>query len=102
MDWLFQGYTWWKWTHYSNPNPEWLVHLPMTKAAVRAMDTITDFMTSPLSPSEIQELNCNPQQFITAGASKRGWITWLTGLEFINQNCIHQIISEFLFLLRYC
>ena len=80
MDWLIQGYTWWKWTHYFNPNPEWLVHLPMTKAAVRAMDTITDFMTSPLSPSEIQELNCNPQQFITAGASKRGWITWLTGL----------------------
>ena len=73
----------------------------MTKAAVRAMDTITDFMTSPLSPPEIQQLNCNPQQFITAGASKRGWITWLTGLEFIDKTrflAFMQIISD----LRYC
>ena len=48
----------------------------MTKAAVRAMDTITEFLTSPTAPQEIQDLNSNPSQFIVAGASKRGWITW--------------------------
>ena len=49
----------------------------MTKAAVRAMDTITEFLTSPTAPQEIQDLNSNPSQFIVAGASKRGWITWV-------------------------
>ena len=49
----------------------------MTKAAVRAMDTITEFLTSPTAPQEIQDLNSNPSQFIVAGASKRGWITWI-------------------------
>ena len=51
----------------------------MAKAAVRAMDTITAFMTDPLAPQEILELQSNPQQFIIGGASKRGWTTWLTG-----------------------
>ena len=50
----------------------------MTKASVRAMDTITEYLTSPSSPQEIQELQSNPSQFIVAGASKRAWITWTT------------------------
>ena len=94
------AFTWWKWVNFPDTNPEWLViifqfsyililfemqfifvyrlvHLPMTKAAVRAMDTITEFLTSPTAPQEIQDLNSNPSQFIVAGASKRGWITWV-------------------------
>ena len=50
----------------------------MTKASVRAMDVITEYMTSPSSPQEIQNLLSNPNQFIVAGASKRGWTTWTT------------------------
>ena len=34
------AFTWWKWITDPNANPEWLVHLPMAKAAVKAMDTI--------------------------------------------------------------
>jgi len=50
----------------------------MTKASVRAMDTVNSFMTSENSPQEIKDLNADPTQFIISGASKRGWTTWTT------------------------
>jgi len=36
----------WTWKHFiEHPNqPEWLARLPMTKAAVRGMDTVTAFV----------------------------------------------------------
>jgi len=56
-------------------DPEWLVHLPMTKAVVRAMDTVQAFaaeadFTFPAVP--------RIDDFIVLGGSKRGWTTWLT------------------------
>jgi len=49
----------------------WPAQLPMTRAAVRAMDAVQSFM-SDVRPS-------NPiDHFVVAGASKRGWTTWLT------------------------
>jgi len=45
----------------------------MTKSAVRAMDTVTDFC----SKSENGSLKVD--HFVVAGASKRGWTTWTTG-----------------------
>jgi PhoPQ-activated pathogenicity-related protein len=45
----------------------WLTRLPMTKAAVRAMDTIQ---------AEHPDLN----GFVVSGASKRGWTTWTTAV----------------------
>jgi PhoPQ-activated pathogenicity-related protein len=50
----------------------WPARLPMTKAAVRAMDTVQAFCASPLGGS----LTIN--QFVVTGASKRGWTTWTT------------------------
>jgi PhoPQ-activated pathogenicity-related protein len=50
----------------------WLSRLPMTKAAVRAMDAVTAFCGSPAGGS----LTVN--QFVVAGGSKRGWTTWTT------------------------
>lgn len=47
---------------------EWPVHLAMTKAAVRAMDTVQAFMDS-----RWREID----DFIVIGGSKRGWTTWL-------------------------
>ena len=48
---------------------EWAVHLAMTKAAVRAMDTVQTFAAS----KGVQIKN-----FLVLGGSKRGWTTWLT------------------------
>jgi PhoPQ-activated pathogenicity-related protein len=65
------AYTWY---HYvmNTSDPEYLLRLPMTKAAVRALDTMASFAAKK-----------NPQvdltKFVVAGASKRGWTTWTTG-----------------------
>ena len=54
--------------------PEWLARLPMTKSAVRAMDTVTDFFSMPAQGGRSIE------KFVVAGASKRGWTTWTTAV----------------------
>jgi len=46
-------------------DPTWLPRLPMTKAVVRAMDTVQVFYPT-------------ISGFVVAGASKRGWTTWTT------------------------
>ena len=50
----------------------WLPRLPMTKAVVRAMDTIQAYVPTVTSPSATID------NFVAAGASKRGWTTWTT------------------------
>lgn len=65
------AYTWDKYMRTGDEN--WPARLPMTKSAVRAMDTITDFLATPEGGSATVD------QFVVAGGSKRGWTTWTTG-----------------------
>ena len=53
-------------------NPHWLPRLPMTKSAVRAMDTISAWF------EERGGGGPRISRFVVAGASKRGWTTWTT------------------------
>ncbi|MFN9456406.1 MAG: PhoPQ-activated protein PqaA family protein, partial [Acidobacteriota bacterium] len=63
----FIAYTW---NNYLKTGDEtWPARMPMTKAAVRAMDTVTAFL---------KEQNTPIDKFVVAGASKRGWTTWTT------------------------
>lgn len=64
------AYTWKQ--YLKTGNPTWIVELPMTEAAVRAMDTVTSFMETSKGG------NLDVRHFVVAGASKRGWTTWLT------------------------
>ena len=54
-------------------DPTWLARFPMVKASVRAMDTVQSFLAQNARPSQQVE------HFVVAGASKRGWTTWVTG-----------------------
>jgi predicted esterase YcpF (UPF0227 family) len=51
---------------------EWLLRYPMTRAVVRAMDTIETLSQTWHVPAV--------KSFIVGGASKRGWTTWTTAI----------------------
>ncbi|HYO80265.1 MAG TPA: PhoPQ-activated pathogenicity-related family protein [Bryobacteraceae bacterium] len=61
------AYTWDKYLRGGDDN--WPARLPMTKAAVRAMDAVTGFCKSKGTAIE---------RYVVAGGSKRGWTTWTT------------------------
>jgi PhoPQ-activated pathogenicity-related protein len=50
----------------------WMAQFAMTKAAVRAMDAVQEAVQKYGFP--------DVRQFVVAGASKRGWTTWLTAV----------------------
>lgn len=61
------------WDQYLRTGDErWPARLPMTKAAVRAMDAVTAFLGSEAGGG------AKVETFVVAGASKRGWTTWST------------------------
>jgi PhoPQ-activated pathogenicity-related protein len=65
------AYTWDKFLRTGDER--WPARLPMTKAVVRAMDAITAFCASPAAGSAAAI-----DTFVVAGASKRGWTSWIT------------------------
>jgi PhoPQ-activated pathogenicity-related protein len=64
------AYTWDKFLRTGDE--KWPARLPMTKSAVRALDTITAFCASD------QGGKVEVDKFFVAGGSKRGWTTWTT------------------------
>jgi PhoPQ-activated pathogenicity-related protein len=64
------AYTWDKFLRTGDS--KWPARLPMTKAAVRALDTVTAFCGSAEGGS------LKVDEFVVAGGSKRGWTTWTT------------------------
>jgi PhoPQ-activated pathogenicity-related protein len=66
----FIAYTWDKFLRTGDE--KWPARLPMTKSAVRAMDAVTAFTTSPAGGGK------PVTRFVVSGASKRGWTTWTT------------------------
>ena len=64
------AYTWDKFLRTGEE--KWLARLPMTKAAVRAMDAVTAFSAT----DDGGKLKMD--KFFVMGGSKRGWTTWTT------------------------
>jgi PhoPQ-activated pathogenicity-related protein len=61
------------WDKYLRTGDEaWPLRLPMTKSAVRAMDTVTAFCRSAAGGG------IYVGKFVVGGASKRGWAAWTT------------------------
>jgi PhoPQ-activated pathogenicity-related protein len=63
------AYSWNKYLHTGDET--WPLRLPMTKAVVRAMDTITS-ITARSAHGPVVD------RFVVGGSSKRGWTAWLT------------------------
>ncbi len=61
------------WQRYLETGDErWLTRLPMTKAAVRAMDAVQEFLASEAGG------RTKVGRWVVTGGSKRGWTTWTT------------------------
>ena len=67
------GYAWDQ--YLLTGEPRWAPRNAMVKSAVRAMDAVTEVMASDAGG------NLAVDRFVVAGGSKRGWTTWLTGLD---------------------
>lgn len=66
------AYTWDK--YLRTGDERWPARLPMTKAAVRAMDTVTAWTGTQEGGGRAME------RFVVSGGSKRGWTTWTTAI----------------------
>jgi len=60
--------------HMETGDDKWATRLPMTKAAVRAMDAASEFLKSDAGGGVTVD------KFVVTGGSKRGWTTWTTGI----------------------
>ncbi len=81
------AYTWSRYLDKPEAN-YWPAHLPMTKAVVKAMDAVQQILA--------QNNQLKISHFVVAGASKRGWATWLAALSDDRINAIVPIVIDIL------
>lgn len=67
------AFTWYTYMTNSSATPDWILYFPMVRGAIKAMDATTEFVKT-LNPA------LQLAEWMTMGASKRGWTTWLTGV----------------------
>lgn len=84
----FIAYTWDK--YLRTGDEKWPARLPMTKSAVRALDTITAFCAG----EEAGKIKVD--SFVVAGGSKRGWTTWTTAIVDKRVKAICPIVIDLL------
>ena len=82
------AYTWDKF--FRTGDDKWPLRLPMTKAAVRAMDTVTALTGTQEGGGVAVE------RFVVAGGSKRGWTTWTTAVVDARVVAIMPIVIDLL------
>ncbi len=81
------AYSWNRFMDDPDNNTAWPLHLPMAKAVVKAMDA---------TQAILAKENITVNHFVIAGASKRGWATWLTALADARVNAIVPIVIDIL------
>ena len=75
--------------NYQNDNDfTWPLLFPMTKSAIKAMDTDQEFEKKQQKPKR--------RKLLVSGASKRGWTTWLTGANDSRVKAIGPMVIEML------
>ncbi len=82
------AYTWNQYLSAPDRNMYWSVHLPMTKAVVKAMDAVQQIAA--------QNYHTKIKSFVVSGASKRGWVTWLAALADSRIQAIVPIVIDIL------
>lgn len=83
------GFTWSEFFKNTS-RPEILSHVPMTKAGVRGMDTLQHYCR--------EKGWASIERFVVAGASKRGWTTWLVGAVDRRVKAIIPVVMDLLHL----
>lgn len=80
------------WNQYlaNTSRPDWIVFFPMTRACSRAMDAVTAFVQGKFGPQY------SLQNWLTSGASKRGWTTWWTGVVEARVKLIAPLVMDLL------
>jgi len=73
---------------YNSAAAKYIVNLPMAKAVSAAMTAVQQFTTK----NQIAEI----EDFLIAGASKRGWTTWLSGASDKRVKAIAPIVMDML------
>lgn len=66
---------------FKNKDPRYLAHVPMAKAGFQVFKAVKEFLF-------LRSKELDITQVMVAGASKRGWTTWMVGIADCS-NCVN-------------